>query len=97
MTEKQNKALDLLTEIIVDEANRIKAVNESDEAEYDDPTIQARLIKAQDYAGVFDGMSNSLLMDIITESLRLNGITFRDKRCRKYLDDVIREDIKNFM
>lgn len=55
------------------------------------------MIKAQDYAGVFDGISNSLLMDIITESLRLNGITFRDKRCRKYLDDVIREDIKNFM
>lgn len=97
MTEEQNKALDLLTEIIVDEADRIKAVNESDEAEYDDSVIQAKLIKAQDYAGVFDGISNSLLMDIITESLRLNGITFRDKRCRKYLDDVIREDIKNFM
>lgn len=89
--------MDLLTEIIVDEADRIKAVNESDEAEYDDSVIQAKLIKAQDYAGVFDGISNSLLMDIITESLRLNGITFRDKRCRKYLDDVIREDIKSFM
>lgn len=97
MTEKQNKALDLLTEIIVDEADRIKAVNERDETEYGDSVIQAKLIKAQDYAGVFDGMSDSVLMDIITESLRLNGIAFRDKRCREHLDDVIREDIKNFM
>lgn len=97
MTEKQNKALNLLTEIIVDEADRIKAVNESDGAEYDDSAIQAKLIKAQDYAGVFDGMSVSVLMDIITESLRLNGISFRDKRCQEHLDDVIREDIKNFM
>lgn len=68
MTEKQNKALDLLTEIIVDEADRIKAVNERDETGYyDDSAIQTKLTKAQDYAGVFDGMSNSVLMDIITD------------------------------
>lgn len=93
---RKNEALDLLTEIIVDEADRIKVLNESEATEYDDSGIQAKLIKAQDYAGVFSGISNTLLMDIIAESLKVNGITFQDRRCYEYLDDVIREDIKNF-
>ena len=93
---RKNEALDLLTEIIVDEVDRIKVLNESEATEYDDSGIQTKLIKAQDYAGVFKGISNSLLMDIIAESLKLNGITFQDRRCYEYLDDVIREDIKNF-
>lgn len=99
MTEKQSKGLDLLTEIIVLEAKRVKALNEEgvDLEEYDNTEIETRLIKASDYKGIFDGITLKILKEIINEALKINNFEFSDNRCYSYLFDVIFEDIKSFL
>ena len=99
MTEKQSKAIDLLTNIIMLEAIRVKALNEegADLEEYDNTEIETCLIKASDYKGVFDGITLKTLKEIIKEALKINNFEFSDNRCYSYLFDVIFEDIKSFL
>ena len=82
MTEKQSKAIDLLTEIIMLEAIRVKAINEDgmDLEEYDNTKIENCLIKASEYKGIFDGMTLKILKEIINEALRINNFDFTDNR-----------------
>ena len=98
MTEKQSKGLDLLTEIIVLEAKRVKALNEegADLEEYDNTEIEKRLDKASEYKGIFDGITPKIVSDIIKRALDINFFTFNDKRCMGYLKDVILEDLRYF-
>ena len=97
MTEKQSKAIDLLTNIIMLEAIRIKAINEEGKDNYDDTEIQNCLIKAREcYQGIFEWVSYDIIIDIVNRSLGINSFKFADKRCYSYLYDVIAEDIKAF-
>ena len=97
MTEKQSEALDLLTDIIMYEAIRIKAINEEGKDNYDDTEIQNCLVKAREcYQGVFEWISHDNIIDIVNRSLDINSFKFTDKRCYGYLVDVIAEDIKAF-
>lgn len=98
MTEKQSKGLDLLTEIIVLEAKRVKALNEegADLEEYDNTEIEKRLDKASEYKGIFDGITQKIVSDIIQRALDINFFTFNDKRSMGYLKDVILEDLRYF-
>lgn len=98
MTEKQSKGLDLLTEIIVLEAKRTKALNEegADLEEYDNTEIEKRLEKASEYKGIFDGITPKIVSDIIQRALDINFFTFNDKRSMGYLKDVILEDLRYF-
>lgn len=98
MTEKQSNGLDLLTEIIVLEAKRVKALNEegADLEEYDNTEIEKRLDKASEYKGIFDGITPKIVSDIIKRALDINFFTFNDKRCMGYLIDVVLEDLRYF-
>jgi len=98
MTEKQSKGLDLLTEIIVLEAKRVKALNEegADFEEYDNTEIEKSLDKASEYKGIFDEITPKIVSDIIKRALDINFFTFNDKRCMRYLKDVILEDLRYF-
>ena len=98
MTEKQTKGLDLLTEIIVLEAERVKALNEegADLEEYDKTEIEKRLDTASEYKGIFEGITPQIVSDIIKISLDINHFEFTDKRCMGYLKDVILDDLRYF-
>lgn len=98
MTEKQDKGLDLLVDIIMLEAFRIKAINEegADAETYDDAMLHRRLSETSEYQGIFDGITYKTLVGIVNHALEINKFTFTDKRCYSYLYDVIAEDIKYF-
>ena len=98
MTEKQDKGLDLLVEIIVLEAYRCKAINEegADAESYDCSEIEKRLSLAENYKGIFKGMSLETLEYTIQKSLEVNNFKFTDRRCYSYLYDVISDDLKYF-
>lgn len=98
MTEKQDKGLDLLVEIIVLEAYRCKAINEegADAESYDCSEIEKRLSQAENYKGIFNGMSLETLKYTVQKALEVNNFKFSDRRCYSYLYDVISDDLKYF-
>lgn len=98
MTKIQSDALDLFTELVVCEADRIKMINENgiEPDNYDTNEIDKRKLKAADCSGVFDGMGTSLMIDIINKSLEINNFKFDDKRNYNRLYDVIADDMQYF-